>query len=51
MKKRFVSLLMLVMIQARAAGASIDTTVVGLPGTDSNGGVAVLESMDQKCRY
>ena len=52
MKKWLVSSLMAVMIPARAAsGASIETTVVGIPATDSNGGFVVLASADQKCRY
>lgn len=52
MKKWFVSLLMSAMLHAHAAsGASIDTTVAGVPGAESNGGLIVLASVDKTCRY
>lgn len=52
MKRWFVSLLMSAMLHAHAAsGTTIDTTVMGVPGTDSNGGFIVLASVDKTCRY
>jgi len=52
MKKSLAALLLPIMVHGNAAtDAPIETTVVGAPATDSNGGFMVLASVDQKCRY
>lgn len=52
MKRSLAVLLLPIIVHANAASdASIETTVVGAPSIDSNGGFMVLASVDQKCRY
>lgn len=52
MKKCFAALLTLAVFSSHAANeASINATVESVPGTSVNGGLVVLRSTDNNCRY